>query len=77
MSLPEMTNPGLILSLGAAAEEYILSRRMAGYLPAEHAKPFLDSGELYLVLTRHGSLIRFGCRGVMIFHPKFSSWGKT
>ena len=49
MSLPEMTNPGLILSLGAAAEGYILSRRMAGYLPAEHAKPFLDSGELYLV----------------------------
>ena len=49
MSLPEITNPGLTLSLGAAAEGYILSRGMAGYLPAEHAKPFLDSGQLHLV----------------------------
>ena len=48
-SLPEITNPGLVLSLGAAAEGYILTRGMAGYLPAEHAKPFLDSGELHLV----------------------------
>ena len=48
-SLPELTNPGLILSLGAAAEGYILTRGMAGYLPAEHAKPLLDRGELHLV----------------------------
>ena len=47
--LPDLTNTGLTMSLGALAGEFIQRRGMAGYLPARWAKPMLDTGELHLV----------------------------
>ncbi|MEY8801079.1 LysR family transcriptional regulator [Leisingera sp. XS_AS12] len=49
LELPELTNPGLTLSLGALAAEYIVSRRAAAYLPARYIKKYLDEGRLHLV----------------------------
>ncbi|MBV2359954.1 LysR family transcriptional regulator [Thalassococcus sp. CAU 1522] len=49
LHLPELTNPGLTLSLGALGADYIRNRGMAAYLPARYVKRFLDSGELHLV----------------------------
>lgn len=47
--LPELTNPGLTLALGASAADYILNRKAAAYLPARYVKRYLDSGQLHLV----------------------------
>lgn len=50
LQLPEeMTNPGLTLSLGAMAAEYIVNRHAAAYLPARYIKKYLDQGQLHLV----------------------------
>lgn len=49
LHLPELTNPGLTLSLGALGAEYIRNREFAAYLPARYVKRFIDSGELHLV----------------------------
>ena len=48
-ALPELTNPGLTMSLGALAGEYILNRKAAGYLPARYVKRHLDAGVMHLV----------------------------
>ncbi|SFR36454.1 DNA-binding transcriptional regulator, LysR family [Yoonia tamlensis] len=48
-ALPALTNPGLTLSLGAMAAEYIVNRRSSAYLPARYIKKYLDSGQLHLV----------------------------
>lgn len=49
IALPELTNPGLTLALGAMAAEYIVNRKAAAYLPARYVKKYLDSGQLHLV----------------------------
>ena len=49
LELPELTNPGLTLSLGAMAAEYVVNRRAAAYLPARYIKRYLDEGRLHLV----------------------------
>ncbi len=49
LELPHLTNPGLTLSLGAMAAEYIVKRRGAAYLPARYIKQYLDEGRLHLV----------------------------
>lgn len=49
LELSALTNPGLTLSLGAMAAEYVMSRRAAAYLPARYIKKHLDAGQLYLV----------------------------
>ncbi|MGZ2259996.1 LysR family transcriptional regulator [Roseobacter sp. A03A-229] len=49
LELPELTNPGLTLSLGAMAADYIANRHAAAYLPARYIKRFLDQGQLHLV----------------------------
>ena len=49
LHLPELTNPGLTLSLGALGAEYIRNREFAAYLPARYVKRFIDTGELHLV----------------------------
>lgn len=49
LELPELTNPGLTLSLGAMAADYIVNRRAAAYLPARYIKRHLDAGSLHLV----------------------------
>lgn len=49
LELPKLTNPGLTMSLGAMAADYIVSRRAAAYLPARYIKKYLDAGQLYLV----------------------------
>lgn len=49
LALPELTNPGLTLSLGAMAAEYVVNRKTAAYLPARYIKKYLDSGQLHLV----------------------------
>jgi LysR family transcriptional regulator, flagellar master operon regulator len=47
--LPDLTNPGLTLSLGAMAADYVVMRRAAAYLPARYIKRYLDEGRLHLV----------------------------
>lgn len=47
--LAHLTNPGLTLSLGAMAAEYIVNRQKAAYLPARYVKRYLDEGRLHLV----------------------------
>lgn len=49
LKFPELTNPGLTLSLGAMAADYIITRKAAAYLPARYIKRFLDDGRLHLV----------------------------
>lgn len=49
IALPELTNPGLTLSLGALTAEYVVNRQSSAYLPARYIKKYLDSGQLYLV----------------------------
>lgn len=49
LELPELTNPGLTLSLGAMTADYIVSRHAAAYLPARYIKRYLDAGHLHLV----------------------------
>ncbi len=49
MQLPEMTNPGLTMALGAMAAEYVVRRHAAAYLPARYIKRYLDEGRLHLV----------------------------
>lgn len=49
LELPHLTNPGLTLSLGAMAAEYIVSRGLAAFLPARYIKRYLDDGRLHLV----------------------------
>ena len=47
--LPELTNPGLTMALGALVADYIKNRNCAAYVPSRYAKRYLDSGELHLV----------------------------
>lgn len=49
LELPDLTNPGLTLSLGAMAAEYVVRRHAAAYLPARYIKRYLDEGRLHLV----------------------------
>ncbi|MBM7066336.1 LysR family transcriptional regulator [Actibacterium sp. 188UL27-1] len=49
LHLPDLTNPGLTLSLGALSAEFIRRRPFAAYLPARSVKPMLDVGEVHLV----------------------------
>lgn len=47
--LPNITNPGLTLSLGARGTEFVRRRKLAAYLPARYDKRYIDAGELHLV----------------------------
>lgn len=47
--LPNLTNPGLTLSLGALSGEFIVRRKFAAYLPARYVKRMVDAGQLHLV----------------------------
>ena len=49
LELPELTETGLSMSLGAMVADYMMTRGKAGYLPARFAKRFLDQGRLHLV----------------------------
>lgn len=49
LQFPELTNPGLTLSLGALAADYVVMRQAAAYLPARYIKRYLDEGRLHLV----------------------------
>lgn len=49
LALPDLTNPGLTLSLGAMAADYVARRHAAAYLPARYIKRYLDAGQLHLV----------------------------
>ena len=49
LELPELTNPGLTMALGAMTADYIVMRRKAAYLPARYIKRYLDEGRLHLV----------------------------
>lgn len=48
LHLPDLTDPGLTLPLGALAAGFIRSRRMAAYLPARYVKRHFDAGEPHL-----------------------------
>ncbi len=47
--LPGLTSPGLTLSIGSMAGDYILLRKMAAYLPARFVGRLIDQGQLFLV----------------------------
>jgi DNA-binding transcriptional LysR family regulator len=49
LELPELTNPGRTLALGAMAADYVAQRHAAAYLPARYIKRYLDAGTLHLV----------------------------
>lgn len=49
MHLPELTNPGITLALGAMTADFICRRSLAAYIPASYVKRHLDAGELFLV----------------------------
>lgn len=49
LHLPDLTNPGLTLALGALGANYVATRGHAAYLPARAVRPFLDDGTLHLV----------------------------
>lgn len=49
LELPELTNSGLSLALGAMAADFVVNRKSAAYLPARYIKKYLDEGLLYLV----------------------------
>ncbi|MEM7710090.1 MAG: LysR family transcriptional regulator [Pseudomonadota bacterium] len=49
LHLPDLTNPGLTLSLGAMGADFIRRRELAAYLPARYVKRYLDAGQLHLV----------------------------
>ena len=49
ISLPQLTNSGLTMVLGALGADYIVNRRAAAYLPARSVRRYLDAGRLHLV----------------------------
>lgn len=49
LHLPDLSNPGLTLAMGALAARFIINRDKAAYLPARYAKRYLDSGRFHLV----------------------------
>ncbi|MEM6693980.1 MAG: LysR family transcriptional regulator [Pseudomonadota bacterium] len=49
LELPQLMNPGLTLSLGAMATDFVLAGRRAAYLPARFIKRHLDEQRLHLV----------------------------
>lgn len=49
LELPELTNPGLTLALGALAADYVVRRGKAAFLPARYVKRFIDQGRMHLV----------------------------
>ncbi len=49
LALPKLTSPGLTLSLGTLAAEFIRKRTFAGYMPARYVKRHIDEGALHLV----------------------------
>lgn len=49
LALPQLTNTGVTLALGAMAAQYILRRKAVAYVPARSVVPSLDSGALHLV----------------------------
>lgn len=49
MSLPDLTNPGLTLAIGALSADFISRRHYAAYLPARTLTRYLEAGTLHLV----------------------------
>ncbi|QFT48853.1 MULTISPECIES: LysR family transcriptional regulator [unclassified Roseivivax] len=49
LHLPALTNPGLTLSTGALAGDFIQNRSLAAYLPARYVKSLVDEGALHYV----------------------------
>ena len=49
LHLPDLTNPGLTLALGAMSADFIRNRGLAAYLPARYVKRYIDDGSLQLV----------------------------
>ena len=49
LHLPDLTNPGLTLALGALSAEFIRHRDLAAYLPARYVKRYLDDKTLHIV----------------------------
>lgn len=47
--LPGLSNPGLILDMGALGTRFIVDRDYAGYMPARYVKRNLDEGRVHLV----------------------------
>ncbi len=48
-ALPNLTNPGLTMALGAMTAEFVVNRTSAAYLPARYIKTYLDRKLMHLV----------------------------
>ena len=49
LHLPDLTNPGLVFSLGALSVDYVLTRDVAAYVPARFAQDLIEQSKLHLV----------------------------
>ena len=49
LHLPDLSNPGLTMTLGALSARFIVNRDLAAYLPARYAKRYLEAGRFHLV----------------------------
>ncbi|WP_343079653.1 LysR family transcriptional regulator [Ostreiculturibacter nitratireducens] len=48
-ALPNLSNPGLTLAMGALAARYLIDREFAAYLPARYVKRYVDREQMFLV----------------------------
>ncbi len=49
LHLPDLSNPGLTMAMGALAARFIVHRELAAFLPARYARRYLEAGRLHLV----------------------------
>ena len=49
LRLPELTNPGVTMALGALASGFVARRGKAAYLPARHVGALIERGVFHLV----------------------------
>lgn len=49
VAMPDLTDSGRSMALGALTMEYIVNRKAAAYVPARSAKRYLDAGKLHVV----------------------------
>lgn len=49
IAMPQLTDSGRSMALGALSAEYVVNRRALAYLPARSVKRYLDAGKLHIV----------------------------
>ncbi len=49
LHLPDLSNPGLTMAMGALSGRFIVHRDLAAYLPARYARRYIEAGRFHLV----------------------------